>query len=50
MGAMSLAVVGATFGGKPGFVLLADVFFPREGGGHAEDILDHNCAAAKTAP
>jgi CDP-diacylglycerol pyrophosphatase len=51
MGAMSLAVVGATFGGKPGFVLLADVFsLEGGGGGHAEDIEDHNCAVAETAP
>jgi CDP-diacylglycerol pyrophosphatase len=49
MGAVSLAVVGATFGGEPGFVLLANTFSPFEGGGHAEDILDHNCAVAKAA-
>ncbi len=40
MGAYSLAAVGATFDGKPGFILLADSF-SLEGGGHAEDIEDH---------
>lgn len=49
MGAMSLAAVGAEFGGEPGFVLLADVF-SLEGGGHAEDVQDHDCAIARTAP
>jgi CDP-diacylglycerol pyrophosphatase len=49
MGAMSLSVVGAEFDGKPGFVLLADAF-SLEGGGHAEDIQDHNCAIARIAP
>ena len=45
MGAYSLAAVGATFDGKPGFVLLADRF-SLEGGGHAEDLQDHDCAIA----
>ena len=49
LGAMSLAVVGAAFDGKPGFVLLADAF-SLEGGGHAEDLQDHDCAVARTAP
>jgi CDP-diacylglycerol pyrophosphatase len=49
MDAYSLAVVGATFDGKPGFVLLADPFTP-EGGGHAEDLQDHDCAIARPAP
>ena len=49
MDIMSLAAVGATFDGKPGFVLLADRFSP-EGGGHAEDLQDHNCAIARSAP
>jgi len=49
MGAVSFAVVGAEFEGKPGFVLIADLF-SLEGGGHAEDIEDHNCSVAKTAP
>jgi CDP-diacylglycerol pyrophosphatase len=49
MGAYSLAAVGATFDGKPGFVLLADQF-SLEGGGHTEDIQDHNCAMVGAAP
>jgi CDP-diacylglycerol pyrophosphatase len=46
MGAYSLAAVGATFDGRPGFVLLADQF-SLEGGGHAEDLQDHDCAIAR---
>ena len=49
MDAYSLAAVGATFGGKPGFILLADRFSP-DGGGHAEDLQDHDCAIARSAP
>ena len=49
MGAYSLAAVGATFDGKPGFVLLADQF-SLEGGGHAEDLEDHDCAIAGSTP
>jgi CDP-diacylglycerol pyrophosphatase len=49
MGAYSLAAVGATFDGKPGFILLADQF-SLEGGGHAEDLEDHDCAIAHSAP
>ncbi len=49
MGAYSLAAVGATFDGKPGFVLLADQF-SLEGGGHAEDLQDHDCAIARSTP
>jgi CDP-diacylglycerol pyrophosphatase len=49
LGAFSLAAVGATFDGSPGFILLADSF-SLEGGGHAEDIQDHNCAIAQFAP
>jgi CDP-diacylglycerol pyrophosphatase len=49
MGAYSLAAVGATFDGKPGFVLLADPF-SLEGGGHAEDLQDHDCAIAGSTP
>ena len=49
MGVWSLAAVGASFGGKPGFVLLADRF-SLEGGGQAEDLQDHNCAIARSAP
>jgi CDP-diacylglycerol pyrophosphatase len=49
MDAYSLAAVGATFDGKPGFILLADQFSP-EGGGHAEDLQDHDCAITHSAP
>ena len=45
MGAMSFAAVGADFDGSPGFVILADTF-SLEGGGHAEDIQDHDCRIA----
>ncbi len=48
MGAWTLAAVGAEFDGKPGFILLAEPF-SLEGGGHAEDIQDHNCAIASSA-
>jgi CDP-diacylglycerol pyrophosphatase len=43
------AAVGATFGGKPGFILLADSF-SLEGGGHAEDLQDHDCAITGSGP
>ena len=49
MGVYSLAAIGAAFDGKPGFVLLADAF-SLEGGGHAEDLEDHDCAVAQFAP
>ena len=49
MDAYSLAAVGATFGGKPGFILLADSF-SLEGGGHAEDLQDHDCAITGSGP
>jgi CDP-diacylglycerol pyrophosphatase len=49
MGAYSLAAIGATFDGRPGFVLLADQF-SLEGGGHAEDLQDHDCLIAHSAP
>ena len=49
MGEFSLAAVGAVFGGKPGFVLLADRA-SAEGGGHAEDLQDHDCAIARSTP
>jgi CDP-diacylglycerol pyrophosphatase len=49
MGDYSLAAIGATFDGKPGFVLVADQF-STEGGGHAEDLQDHDCAIARSAP
>ncbi len=48
MGVYSLAAVGATFDGKPGFILLADRYSP-QGGGHAEDLQDHDCAIARSA-
>jgi CDP-diacylglycerol pyrophosphatase len=47
MGAYSLAAVGATFDGRLGFVLLADQF-SLKGGGHAEDLQDHDCAIARS--
>jgi len=43
MGLWTLAVAGATFADKPGFVLLAD-HAELSAGGHAEDIQDHTCA------
>jgi CDP-diacylglycerol pyrophosphatase len=49
MGAYSLAAVGGTFDGKPGFILLADQF-SLEGGGHAEGLEDHDCAIARSTP
>ena len=45
----SLIAVGATFAGKPGFVLLADRAELTQGG-HAEDLQDHDCAVARKAP
>jgi CDP-diacylglycerol pyrophosphatase len=45
MGLWTLAAVPADFGGKPGFVLLADHAELTQGG-HAEDIQDHACAIA----
>jgi len=44
----SLAAVGATFDGKPGFILLANRL-TADGGGHAEDLQDHGCAIARFA-
>ena len=49
MGAYSLAAIGASFDGEPGFVLLADQF-SLEDGGHAEDLQDHDCAIARSTP
>ena len=49
MGDYSLAAVGATFDGKPGFILLADQL-SSDGGGHAEDLEDHDCAIAGSTP
>lgn len=48
MGDFSLAAIGATFDGKPGFILLADKI-SADGGGHAEDLQDHGCAIAQFA-
>jgi CDP-diacylglycerol pyrophosphatase len=49
MGQETLAVVGATFAGQLGFILLADRA-ELAAGGHAEDLQDHDCALAPTAP
>jgi CDP-diacylglycerol pyrophosphatase len=49
MGAYSLAAIGATLDGKPDFILLVDQF-SLEGGGHADDLQDHDCAIAHSAP
>jgi CDP-diacylglycerol pyrophosphatase len=49
MEAYSVAAVGATFDGRPGFILLADQF-SLEGGGHAEDLQDHDCLIAGLTP
>ena len=45
----SLIAIGATFAGMPGFALLADRAELTQGG-HAEDLQDHDCAAARKAP
>ena len=45
MGQQSLVAVGSTFQGRPGFVLLADRA-ELEGGGHGEDLQDHDCKIA----
>lgn len=42
MGLETLIAVGADFAGKPGFILLAD-HAELAGGGHAEDLQDHDC-------
>lgn len=47
MGRWSLAAVGVSFAGKPGFVLLADRA-DSTAGGHAEDLQDRECAIAKS--
>ena len=47
MGAYTLVVAGATFGGKPGFIVLADHADPVLGDlAHGEDLQDHACAVA----
>ena len=42
MGLWSLAAIGASFSGQPGFILLADRSGP-PAGGHSEDLQDHDC-------
>ena len=49
MGRWSIAVAGADFSGKPGFILLADRA-DQETGGHAEDLQDVACAIATAKP
>jgi CDP-diacylglycerol pyrophosphatase len=49
MGLETLIAIGASFAGKPGFILLAD-HAELEGGGHAEDLQDHDCKAENAAP
>lgn len=49
MGLWTLALVGADFAGKPGFVLLAD-HAELTAGGYSEDLLDHECAIAQPKP
>jgi len=47
MGAYTLVVAGATFGGKPGFIVLADQADPAVGDlAHGESLQDHACAVA----
>jgi CDP-diacylglycerol pyrophosphatase len=46
MGLWSLAAAAVDFQGKPGFVILAD-HAGLEGGGHAEDLQDHDCAVVQ---
>ncbi len=47
MGAYTLVVAGATFGGKPGFIVLADHADPTRGDfANGESLQDHACAVA----
>ena len=47
MGAYTLVVAGATFGGKPGFIVLADhADLTRGDIAHGESLQDHACAVA----
>lgn len=47
MGAYTLVVAGATFGGKPGFIVLADHADPAVGDfANGESLQDHACAVA----
>jgi len=48
MGLETLIAVGATFAGRPGFVLLAD-HAELAAGGHGEDLQDHDCKVATAA-
>jgi CDP-diacylglycerol pyrophosphatase len=45
MGLWTMIAVGATFDGRPGFILLAD-HAELAAGGHAEALQDHDCAIA----
>lgn len=48
MGAYTLVVAGAMFGGKPGFVVLADHADPTHGDfANGESLQDHACAVAR---
>jgi CDP-diacylglycerol pyrophosphatase len=49
MGLWSILAVGATFEGKPGFILLAD-HAELAAGGHAEDLQDHDCTIVPAKP
>jgi CDP-diacylglycerol pyrophosphatase len=49
MGLETLVAVGATFAGRPGFILLADRA-ELTAGGHGEDLQDHDCAVARRTP
>lgn len=46
----TLFLAGATFAGKPGFVLLADRADPPRDFASSEELQDHACAAAALAP
>lgn len=52
MARQTIAVAGAVFAdGRPGFWLLEDEADPAAGDfGHAEDLLDHDCAAVRSLP
>ncbi|MGH6983660.1 MAG: CDP-diacylglycerol diphosphatase [Stellaceae bacterium] len=48
MGAYTLVIAGATFGGKPGFIVLADHADPTHGDfANGESLQDHACAVAR---
>lgn len=51
MGVLTLVVAGASFDGRPGFVLLAGRADPGHGNrGSGESLQDHTCALARRAP